>query len=110
MLIAPSALSQQTMHSSKVQEHKHQCAVCAVNPSRAKSGFEFYQSDPLVRQAVWAKHPGWKWDSHDDLIPDVSKELWARWSAMDAAARQPYVEQSEAEKALLATRTGNVLL
>lgn len=71
------------------------------------AGFDFYASDVLVREAVQREHPNWKWDAHDDEIQDVSKELWARWSAMDAVARQPYEKLAAAEKALFAAKAAS---
>jgi len=48
------------MHSSKVQEHKRECLVCDLDPRQPKSAFDFFASDPSVREAIRKAHPDWK--------------------------------------------------
>ena len=68
---------------------------------RARSAYAFYASDKSVREAIQKAHPDWKFG-------EVSKALGAKWATMDEAARQPYVEQSQAERASISSNQGPV--
>jgi uncharacterized protein (DUF736 family) len=66
----------------------------AVKPKRARSAYAFYMKDTSVRDGIQKEHPEWSFG-------EVSKEIGAKWKAMDTTARQPYLDQSDAEKAEL---------
>ena len=71
------------------------CTVEVEKPKgkkRARSGYAFYAADKSVREAIQKAHPEWKFG-------EVSKQLGAQWKEMDETARQPYMDQSNTEKA-----------
>jgi len=73
--------------------------VQSASPSgkkRARSAYAFYASDKSVRETIQKAHPDWKFG-------ELSKALGQQWKALDVTQRQPYVDQSEAEKAAFAS-------
>jgi len=70
----------------------------SVKPKRGRSAYAFYMKDTTVREEIQTAHSDWDFGK-------VSKELGGRWKQMDSSARQPYVDQSDTEKAEVIANT-----